>query len=192
KATYGWFNHVMSEDYAGNYNQNTLVTTRYRWSDPDRNGDYTPGEVNLDLNGPDFISVTGASNNILNPGLKQPVTHEISASLERELSVGFSAKALYVYKRQNNLYNAINVLRPSSVYNIPITRRDPGPDGVLNTADDGGRVTFYDYDAAFRGATFVGSKFLNRSAGREDFYHNLEATLQKRMTEKWSVLASYT
>jgi len=191
KATYGWFNHVMTEDFAGNYNQNTLVTTRYRWSDPDHNGDYTPGEVNLDLNGPDFISVTGASNNILNRDLKQPVTHEISTSLERELSEGFSAKALYVYKRQNNLYNAINVLRPYSAYNIPITRRDPGPDGILSTADDGGRVTFYDYDPAFRGANFVGSKFLNRSAGRDDFYHNFEATLQKRMTDKWSILASY-
>src|SRR5207302_624007 len=145
-------------------NQNTLVTTRYRWLDPDRNGDYTPGEVNLDVNGPDFISVTGASNNLLNRDLKQPITHEISSSLERELSAGFSAKALYVYKRQNQLYNAINVLRPSSAYNIPITRRDPGPDGVLGNADDGGRVTFYDYDAAFRGAAFTGSKFLNRAA----------------------------
>jgi len=33
----------------------------------------------------------------------------------------------------NNLVN-INTLRPYSAWSIPITRRDPGPDGVLGTA----------------------------------------------------------
>ena len=69
KATYGWFNHVMTEDFAAAYNQNTRVTYTYRWRDLNGNRDYNPGEVNLDLNGPDFISVTGATNNILNTDL---------------------------------------------------------------------------------------------------------------------------
>ena len=29
---------------------------------------------------------------------------------------------LYVYKRQNNLYRDINILRPYEAYNIPIVR----------------------------------------------------------------------
>ena len=62
------FSHVMTEDFAQSYNQNARTTYRYRWCDPDGNNDYTPGEVNLDVNGPAFISVIGATNNILNPG----------------------------------------------------------------------------------------------------------------------------
>jgi hypothetical protein len=194
KTTYGWFNHVMTEDFAANYNQNTLITTVYRWRDQDGNNDYTPGEVNLgtSVTAPDFLSVTGASNNILNPDLEQPVTHEVSAGLEREVMALFSAKVLYVYKRQNGLYESSNVLRPYGAFNIPITRRDPGPDGAPGTADDGGRVTFYDYDAAFRGSPFVGSKFLNRAGDRGDFFHNIEITVNKRLSHNWDMLASYS
>jgi len=39
----------------------------------------------------------------------------------------------------------INTLRPYSAWSIPITRRDPGPDGVLGTGDDAGKVTLFDY-----------------------------------------------
>ena len=37
---------------------------------------------------------------------------------------------------------------PNSAYDIPVTRQDPGPDGKLGTADDGGLVTVYDYEPA--------------------------------------------
>lgn len=190
KGTYGWFNHTMTEDFAASFNLNTLVTTRYRWRDLNGNSDYDPGEVNLALNGPDFITVIGATNAILNPDLEQPVTHEVSLGFERELMANFSAKALYVYKRQNNLFDTVNILRPYSAWNIPITRRDPGPDGVLNTADDGGRVTFYDYDAAYRGAAFVGNTSVNAPDERDSYYNTIEFTLNKRMSNRWDMLAS--
>jgi hypothetical protein len=192
KATYGYFTHVMTEDFAQNYNQNARTIYRYRWRDTNGNNDYDPGEVNLALNGTDFISVTGASNNLLNPDLEQPVTHEVSLSIERELASQFSAKALYVYKRQNNGYEATNVLRPVSAWSIPITRIDPGPDGVTGTADDRGPVTLYDYPAAFRGAAFVGNKFLNAPDDRDDNYDTIELTVNKRMTRRWDMLTSYS
>jgi hypothetical protein len=190
KATYGRFYHSVEDSFASNYNQNALVTTTYRWRDPDRNNDYTPGEVNLALNGPDFVTVTGASNNILNPDLNTPYTDEISIGFEHEVRSNLSAKALYVYKQQSQLYEAVNVLRPYSAFNIPLSRRDPGPDGVLNTSDDGGQVTIYDYDAAYRGAQFVGREFLNRT-GRSDSYQTIEFTINKRQSQNWDMLASF-
>lgn len=192
KATYGYFNHVMSEDFAQNYNQNARVTTRYRWNDLNHNGDYDPGEVNLSLTPPDFISIAGAANNILNPGLREPKTHEISLGFERELMANFGAKVLYVYKRQNGLYKSINVLRPYSAYTVPLTRRDPGPDGVLGSADDGGNVTLYDYPAAFAGANFVGQEFLNAPSDRPDAYQTIEVSVNKRMSKRWDVSLTYS
>src|SRR5262249_55485481 len=73
--------------------------------------------------------------------------------------------------------------------NIPITRRDPGPDGILNNADDGGRVTIYDYDPAYRGATFVGNMRVNRSEA--DYYNTLEVTFNKRNSNRWGGLTSF-
>ena len=192
KATYGYFTHVMTEDFAQNYNINARTTYRYRWRDTNGNNDYDPGEVNLALTSPDFISVAGATNNLLNPDLAQPVTHEVSLSMERELAPGFSGKALYVYKRQNNLYEAVNVLRPYSAWSNPVSVTDPGPDGALGTADDLGRVTLYDYQAAFRGAAFVGNKFLNAPDDRDDNYDTIEFTFNKRMSRRWDMLTSYS
>lgn len=192
KGTYGLYNHTAGDYFAENYNQNAPVSTTYRWRDLDGNNDYTPGEVNLDLNGSDdFVSITGAANNILNPDLGQPVTHEFSVALERELAANFSGRVLFVNKRQKDLYQAVNVLRPYGAYDIPVTRRDPGPDGNLGTADDGGTVTLFDYNPAFRGATFVGRQFLNHS-GRDDSYNTIEVTLNKRPSRNWDMLTSFS
>ena len=60
KATYGWYNHDLASGSSGavafaqQYNQNSVVTTAYRWRDLDGNNDYTPGEV--DLNPTEMIS----------------------------------------------------------------------------------------------------------------------------------------
>jgi hypothetical protein len=95
-----------------------------------------------------------------------------------------------VYKKQSNLYSSVNILRPYSAWNIPIQRRDPGPDGVLNNSDDGGTVTLYDYDPAYRGAAFVGNANVNRASDHSDYYHTLEMTLNKRSSQNWDMLAS--
>jgi hypothetical protein len=97
-------------------------------------------------------------------------------------------RTMYVYRRLIGYISTINTLRPYSTYDIPITRRDPGPDGVLNTADDGGSITLYDYDPAYRGAAFVNAMHVNNT--NDDRYHSLEWTLTKRSSKYW-LQASY-
>jgi len=190
KATYGKFNSEAA--IAANYNQYTTFQTVYRWTDPNRNGRFDPGEVNLDTNGSDFISTTSAANNKINRDLQLSHIHEATASIEHELAPNLAVRGLWVLKQTGSDYNTINVLRPYSAFNIPITRRDPGPDGLFNTADDGGPVTIYDYDPAFRGSNFVGNQEVNRPQGRTDSYNSYEASVTRRMTQSWSMLAAYT
>jgi hypothetical protein len=192
KSTYGLYNHEwpynFNVGFGHDYNQNTVTETFYRWRDLDGNNDYTPGEVNLNLNGPDFLNVAGATNNLINPDLKTIRTHEVTAAFEHALGDSLSLRGLYVYKKTVDQVGVINALRPYSVYNRAFTRRDPGPDGLLNTADDGGPVTLYDYDPAYRGAAFVGNMRVN--ADRDDFFNNFEITLNKRSTGKWFAFTS--
>ena len=82
-----------------------------------------------------------------------------------------------------------NVARPRSAYNIPLTRRDPGPDGVLNTYDDGGKVTIYDYDRAYFGAAFVQNEQQNTE--RDDSFQTIEFTVTKRSSRRWGAMASF-
>ncbi|MBA3271593.1 MAG: TonB-dependent receptor, partial [Acidobacteria bacterium] len=190
KATYGKFNSEAS--IAANYNQYTTFQTVYRWTDPNGNGRYDPGEVDLDTNGADFVSTSSAANNKINGDLALSHVNEATASLEHELAPNLAVRGLWVLKQVGSDYNTINVLRPYSAFNIPITRRDPGPDGVLNSADDGAPVTIYDYDPAFRGSNFVGNQEVNRPEGRTDYYNSYEASMTRRMTQRWSMLAAYT
>src|SRR5947208_250898 len=94
--------------------------------------------------GPDFLSTTSAANARINPDLKLSHVQEVTVSLERELAPNLAVRGLYVLKRNGDAFSTVNILRPYSAFNIPITRRDPGPDGLLSTTDDGDLVTIYD------------------------------------------------
>ena len=75
KATFGKYNNSPGDAFADFYNKNTITTTTYRWHDLNSDGDYQPGEVNLDTtcSSCDFISIAGgAANNLLNPDLIDP------------------------------------------------------------------------------------------------------------------------
>jgi hypothetical protein len=187
---------MLGDTYADVFNRNATANATFNWHD--LNGDklYQPGEVNLDLNSTDFRSITAASNRILNPNLKSPDIWETTASWEREMAANLGLRVMYVYKvvsgsinnSTNNLVT-INTLRPYGAWSVPITRRDPGPDGVLGNADDTGKVTLYDYTAAYRGASFVNSQTIN--APNTDRYHSIEGTVTKRFSSRWTGQVSY-
>jgi Carboxypeptidase regulatory-like domain/TonB dependent receptor-like, beta-barrel len=190
KASYGRYNGGMESGFAGVYNANGQSTATFRWTDPDGNKDYTPGEVNLNLNNnPDFINISAASNNLLAPDLRQPMTNEVTAGIEHELMPNLGIRALYVYKDFNDQIATTNVRRPREAYSIPLTRRDPGPDGVLNNADDAGTVTIWDYSPAYAGAAFVANQ--RQNSPLVDKYQSLELTVTKRSSGRWFGMGSF-
>ena len=192
KFTYGRF--VPEQLLAGDFDKNGSFTTDYRWHDLNGDKRYEPGEVDLSTapGSPDFISTTSPANNILNPSLKLPYVHEITVAFEQALSPSTAVRGLYLRRMNKSQTASVNVLRPYSAYNIPITRTDPGRDGVLGTADDGGPVTIWDYDAAFRGGAFQGNQVINRPDGRDDSNQAFEVALNRRMSNHWLVNSSFT
>jgi hypothetical protein len=193
KATLGKFNTSPGDSFAEFYNKNTITTTTYRWSDPNKNGDYDPGEVNLDTtcSGCDFISITGgAANTFLNPDLVDPQVYEGTVTLDRELMADLGARVSYIYVRQADLFGTVNVLRPYALWNVVVPRVDPGPDGTANTADDGGMVNVYGYAASVSSSAFTGNKRLNRPSDRDVKQQTIEAVLTKRSRGPWGMLGS--
>ena len=198
KAQWGRFNHESSASYALGFATDTLNVVTYKWHDNNGDNSYQPGEVNLDLNGVDFVGVTrragattAAANQIVNPDLKQPHTTETSLALEQELAAGLSFRGLLVYKRVNSLFSAVNVLRPFGAWDIQVPRNDPGPDGTYATSDDGSRVLLYDFQPAYRGSAFIGNKNTNRDSAHDDTYKGFELTLTKRSDRLWSMTGSF-
>jgi len=186
----GTYGYVFGAQQGINYNQNALQYTTFRWHDLNNDNLYQPGEANLDVNGADFVSVNGAVGNKITSSLEQPLWQEYSGSYERQLAPNIGFTTSYVYRHVSHQYTlpGPNVLRPPNAYNIPITRKDPGPDGVLGSADDGGPITFYDYDPAYRGLAFVQNLATNNP--NPNWFHTLEFTVVKRPTQRWQGSAS--
>ena len=190
KATYGRFNFALrpsDTNIVRNLNGNEYVATRYRWQDLNNNGKL---DIANELG--DFIQTEGGSTvrAVYNPDVQQPKTDEVTTFVEREIAAGISARVGYVFKKESNIYKLVNTARPSAAYNIPITTVDPGPDGRVGTSDDGGNITYFDYDPAYRGAAFETSTALNLP-GYSNRYDNLEIGLDKRLSNRWQVLASF-
>ncbi len=75
---------------------------------------------------------------MVNPDEKQPYTDEYSLQFERQLIPDLAVRLTGIQARVSNVVRLANRRRPYEAYNIPITSRDPGPDGRVGTADDPG------------------------------------------------------
>jgi hypothetical protein len=176
----------------------------YRWRDLNGNGIYDPGEVNLNQNGPDFLSQTLGDNFVASASEQQPISDEYSVSFERELGQNFGVRASYVYSRYHNTYRIQNLLRPCATtgralgapcpgsYDVPVTRPDPGPDGIVGTADDPGTTfTYYEYSPALAGRAFEQFTRINDPQADQK-YNSIDIALSKRLSNKWQLSASYS
>jgi hypothetical protein len=190
KATWGLYNYILGDTYGDVFAATATANALFLWHDNNNDKLWTPDETNLALNNnPDFVNITAASNYELSPELKQPNTWESTVSYERELAPSLGLRVMYINRIVEGSLETINARRPYEAYNVPITRRDPGPDGLLNTSDDGGSITLYDYAASYAGANFVSNKRVN--ATNTDRFNTVEFTLTRRATDRWSGQISY-
>ena len=168
------------------------TTVTYRWRDLNGNRDYDPGEVNLNTNGPDFVSQSAGTNTVANPDERQPKSDEFSVSLERELMANFALRVSGIYSEYHDTYRMLNVLRPYETYNVPVTRPDPGPDGVAGNADDpGSSFTYWEYPTTLSGRAFERFMLINDPQA-DQTYKSIDIALFKRLSNSWQLLASYS
>ena len=136
KANYAKYFWNPGTDISNNLNPNSQdYYTRRAWTDRDNDLLYDPGEE-----GNISQSFGGVGTTQLDPNLNNTYTSEISAWAEHELFPGVGLQGGYVYREIDDFRVRVNVNRPISAYNVPITLRDPGPDGAFGNADDGAEL----------------------------------------------------
>lgn len=196
----GWGRYVRMRlfDHLQPMANNVISTAVYRWRDLNGNRDYDAGEVNLDPNSVDFLSLTlsgtftSSGRGVVNPDEKQTYTDEYSVQFERQLIPDLAVRVLGLHARVGNKVRLANRLRPYSAYNIPINSPDPGPDGVAGSADDTGDViTWYDYPASLAGLAFQQAIYANDPRGNEK-YSSFEIAASKRLSNNWQFQASHS
>lgn len=155
---------------------------RYTWAD--RNGDrvWQPGEQG------NLIARVGGAGLRLDPNLKDSYTDELASWLDHELLPNFGLRTGFVWRGQRQLRQTRNVLRPFSAFTVPVQVRDPGADGRLNTSDDGASLTLYNLAPEFVGRV----QNLVMNVGEKNDYYTWELTANRRMVDRWSLMASYS
>ncbi len=157
---------------------------RYGWTDLNGDGVWENGEQ-----GTLIASVGGVGSAALDPHLKDTFTREVGTWVDRELVANFGVRTGVVYRRIDQQYQTYNANRPYSAYTVPVTIQDPGPDGNLaTTADNGATYQGYNLDPAYLSLPVL--NLTTNFPGVSEFW-TWELTATKRLSNKWSMLATY-
>src|SRR5262249_11477204 len=131
KLNYGKFFTFPAADFATNANTNSSTWYRtYAWTDQNPKGVYDPAEE------APLQSISGGSfSAILDPNLKNSYQHQASLFVERQVARNSGVRSGFVWKGPRQQRGTWNPNRPVTPYNQQVPVRDPGPDGIANTAD---------------------------------------------------------
>ncbi len=185
KANYGKYWYNPGADFVFNVSENAPAWwRRHRWSDLNSDNRWQPGEEGALVD-----SRGGVAAESIDPNLENTRTDEVALFLEREVIANFGVRAGYVWRGVRNQYQRVNLNRPYAGFTVPVTVADPGPDGRVGTADDGPSIAALDLATQYRGLPVI-SQTANVAGGDGDF-HTFEITGTKRMSDHWSLLASY-
>jgi hypothetical protein len=198
KGGWGRFAHMREHNpELINVNPNQGTQTTWLWHDLNHDNAYEPGEVNMAAGSTDFVSLAASGGGVLaagvpNPNEQEPMIDEYSASVERQLASNFAFRVTGLITHTRNTYRLLNTPRPYSSYNIPIAKPDPGPDGVVGSADDpGSTITYYAYPSSLAGSAFSQTMLIN-DPNADQTFKTFEIAVTKRLSHKWQFNAAYT
>ena len=184
KASYGRYYYVLSTGGGGvsAVNRNANYSEQYTWNDANANHKFELGEQT----GVPVVSavvVNGAILTSIDSEFSRPYTDEFSAGVDREVMPNTKLGVVFTYRRDTNLQVSIN---PDNPYATTLTSAvDPGIDGVVGTADDG-TYGFYARTSA------LNRTVITNDSNAKEVYKGLEITVNKRLTNRWQMLAGYT
>ena len=179
KANYGlyWHNPGVGLSSTANQNQSAKNVT-YRWTDLNGDRRWQSGEE-----GATPTSTNLAGSRTIDPDLKQPYTHEFGVFLERQLAETLGSRVGFVYKTEDDLFEAYQIFRGPENYTVAFPFTDIGPDGRANTGDE--RIlTLYGIPSALASTLSVAEQVTN--TGELGRYKTFEASVNKRYSNKWS------
>jgi hypothetical protein len=184
KASAGRYYYILSTGGGGvsNVNHNANYSETYTWNDLNGDHKFELGEQT----GTPVVSavvVNGQVATSIDPNFKRPYTDEYSFGLDREVIANTKLSAVFTYRRERMLQVTMN---PDNPYASTLTTAvDPGPDGVVGTADDSTYGFYARTSAANR-------QVITNDTNVLETYKGLELTLTKRLSDRWQMLAGYT
>ena len=190
KGNYGlyWHNPGVGIGGAGNPNIANKSAT-YAWTDLNGDRRWQAGEEGA----LQAAALEGAIT--VDPDIKAPYTHEVSAWIERQITDTMGARAGFVYKTEDDLFETYQPGRGvapfADAFTVPYTFVDIGVDGLRGTSDDRS-LTYLGMPAAAASQFPVRQQVM--TTPRFGRFKTFEVATNKRFGNRWSASAggSYT
>ncbi len=178
KASFGRYYIANILQFFVTTNPNSFISYRYRL-----NPDWT-------LRG-DMYYFSATAGSKMDPNIESPYLDELTVGIERELFKDFKLGIRYIKKWDRKLIEDVDInaldlnalMRGDDIFTVwtnfaPVTVVDPY---------DGKTVTFYN----MIDDTLAQDKFITNPPGANRDYDGVEVTLDKRLSNKWQMSASY-
>jgi hypothetical protein len=178
KFSAGRYYYIIASGFSNSINPNFSVSRQYSWNDANKDLKYQPGEET------GVPVAAGGLTTSFDPDLKRPYTNEVTGGVDRELVPNLRLSAVFTWRSERYQTANLNTAAPLDTW-VPVTRADPGPDGLTGTTDDG---TYDYYDRTLPGSQTL----ITNDPTAKQTYKGLEITATKRMSNRWQMLAGYT
>ena len=188
KASWGRYSTNPAELISSLVNPIDLITKKYSWDVSSLTADpaiaatrITPAYVATlqpVLGGQQLTPAT------VDPNLKDSYTNEYTFGVEQEIAGDLRGYVTVVRKQQKNTFGRYDRLRTLSNY-TPVAAVDPGPDGIVNTADDR-TITVFETGVPPDTTDFY---LTNKPIG--DTYDTIEFGVTKRMSDHWQLVSGF-
>ena len=185
KASWGRYATNPAASIASFVNPIDLITKKYAWDNHDLTADPAVAATRIT---PAYVAtlqpILGGAQltpTMVDPNLKDSYTDEFTLGAEQEIAGNLRGYVTFVRKQQKNTFGRLDRLRTPSNY-TPVRALDPGPDGLVNTADDR-TITVYETGVP---PDMTDYYLTNKAIG--DRYDTVEVGVTKRMSDHWQMI----
>ncbi len=186
KASWGRYATNPAASIASWVNPIDLITKKYAWDNNDLTADPAVAATRIT---PAYVAtlqpILGGAQltpTTVDPNVKDSYTDDFTLGAEQEIAGNLRGYVTFVRKQQKNTFGRYDRLRTLSNY-TPVQVVDPGPDGVVNSADDR-TITVFETGVP---PDMTDYYLTNKAIG--DTYDTVEFGVTKRMSDHWQLIS---
>jgi hypothetical protein len=128
----------------------------------------------------------GAAIESLDPDLDLAFVREFAASVERALPANVAVRTGVVWRGERQHFMRQNARQPFDAFDVPVDIADPGPDGVVHTADDGPLIHGRQLAPDLVG---LSDNIVRNVPNSDSHYWTWDITASRRFSGRWSLVA---
>jgi hypothetical protein len=188
KASWGRYSTNPAASISSLVNPIELITKKYAWDNTYLTADPGVGAIRIT---PAYVAtlqpIFGGAQltpTTVDSNLTDSYTDEYTFGAEREIASDLRGYVTVVRKQQKNTFGRYDRLRTFSSY-TPVQAVDPGPDGIVNGADDR-TITVWETGVPPDTTDYY---LTNKPIG--DDYLSFELGATKRMSDHWQLISAF-